>query len=241
MAAGQTRRRAETRGRAVPPSRKGTRHSVDQRAGQADSRGRARNTAVRSHDRLLRRSRKKHSRRLHSSDRREYLRDDHSKAARRVMASAAATLKHVTLELGGSDPMIVCDDADLDNAVKAAATGRFFNCGQACLAIKRLYLFESIAEDFINQLTARVKKLRVGNGLADGTRSEEHTSELQSLRHLVCRLLLEKKKNSTWRATSTDANCSAVSYSRPSRLMTHAAFRSARGRGSLVRRRDGKT
>ena len=88
---------------------------------------------------------------------------------RRVMASAAATLKHVTLELGGSDPMIVCDDADLDNAVKAAATGRFFNCGQACLAIKRLYLFESIAEDFINQLTARVKKLRVGNGLADGT------------------------------------------------------------------------
>ena len=92
-----------------------------------------------------------------------------TEVGRRVMASAAATLKHVTLELGGSDPMIVCDDADIDNAVKAAATGRFFNCGQACLAIKRLYLFDSIADDFTNQLVARVKKLRVGNGLAEGT------------------------------------------------------------------------
>ncbi|HYP25647.1 MAG TPA: aldehyde dehydrogenase family protein [Blastocatellia bacterium] len=88
---------------------------------------------------------------------------------RRVMASAASTIKRVTLELGGSDPMIVCDDADLDAASKAASVGRFFNCGQACLAIKRLYLFDSIADEFIDRLVARVKKLRVGNGLAEGT------------------------------------------------------------------------
>ena len=88
---------------------------------------------------------------------------------RRVMASAAQGIKRVTLELGGSDPMIVCDDADLDEAVKAAATGRFFNCGQACLAIKRLYLFESIADDFTAKLAARARKLRVGNGMAEGT------------------------------------------------------------------------
>jgi len=88
---------------------------------------------------------------------------------RRVMASAAGGIKRVTLELGGSDPMIVCDDADIDEAVKAAAVGRFFNCGQACLAIKRLYLFDSIADDFIERLVARTKKLRVGNGLAEGT------------------------------------------------------------------------
>src|SRR6185503_13017061 len=50
-----------------------------------------------------------------------------------------------------------------------AATGRFFNCGQACLAIKRLYLFESIADDFTAKLAARAKKLRVGNGMTEGT------------------------------------------------------------------------
>jgi succinate-semialdehyde dehydrogenase/glutarate-semialdehyde dehydrogenase len=54
-----------------------------------------------------------------------------TEVGRRVMASAAQGIKRVTLELGGSDPMIVCDDADIDEAVKAAATGRFFNCGQA--------------------------------------------------------------------------------------------------------------
>lgn len=92
-----------------------------------------------------------------------------TEVGRRVMAKAAADIKRVTLELGGSDPMIVCDDADLDDAVRAASTGRFFNCGQACLAIKRLYLFESIADAFTERLVERVKKLRVGDGLAQGT------------------------------------------------------------------------
>jgi succinate-semialdehyde dehydrogenase/glutarate-semialdehyde dehydrogenase len=92
-----------------------------------------------------------------------------TEVGRRVMASAASSIKRVTLELGGSDPMIVCDDADIDEAVRAAATGRFFNCGQACLAIKRLYLFDSIADEFIEKLIPRVKKLKVGNGLAEGS------------------------------------------------------------------------
>jgi len=84
---------------------------------------------------------------------------------RLVMAGAAAEIKRVTLELGGSDPMIVCDDADIDRAVSAASVGRFFNCGQACLAVKRLYLFENIADEFIDKLVTKVKKLRVGNGM----------------------------------------------------------------------------
>ncbi|MBI1745349.1 MAG: aldehyde dehydrogenase [Acidobacteria bacterium] len=82
-----------------------------------------------------------------------------------VMAVAAAELKHVTLELGGSDPMIVCDDANLEAAVSAASVGRFFNCGQACLAVKRLFLFEKIYDEFLSRLCEKVKKLRVGNGL----------------------------------------------------------------------------
>jgi succinate-semialdehyde dehydrogenase/glutarate-semialdehyde dehydrogenase len=81
-----------------------------------------------------------------------------------VMRAAAETIKRVTLELGGSDPMIVCDDADIDKAVSAASSGRFFNCGQACLAVKRLYVFERVADEFIGKLTAKVKRLVVGDG-----------------------------------------------------------------------------
>jgi len=88
---------------------------------------------------------------------------------RRVMQSAAKDFKHVTLELGGSDPMIVCDDADIDRAVSAASVGRFFNCGQACLAVKRLYLFDNIADDFMAKLVEKAQKIGIGNGLAKGT------------------------------------------------------------------------
>jgi acyl-CoA reductase-like NAD-dependent aldehyde dehydrogenase len=108
-----------------------------------------------------------------------------TEVGRRVMASAAQGIKRVTLELGGSDPMIVCDDADLGEASKAAAVGRFFNCGQACLAIKRLYLFESIADEFIAKLVARIKKLKVGNGMTEGVllgplHSETQRDEVES-------------------------------------------------------------
>jgi len=97
---------------------------------------------------------------------------------RHVMQSAAKDFKHVTLELGGSDPMIVCDDADLDRAVSAASVGRFFNCGQACLAVKRLYLFEKIAAAFTEKLVEKVKKLRIGNGLKpDSIMGPLHTAE----------------------------------------------------------------
>jgi succinate-semialdehyde dehydrogenase/glutarate-semialdehyde dehydrogenase len=97
---------------------------------------------------------------------------------RRVMQSAAQDFKHVTLELGGSDPMIVCEDADLDRAVSAASVGRFFNCGQACLAVKRLYLADKIADEFTAKLVEKVKKLRIGNGLARETiMGPLHTAE----------------------------------------------------------------
>ena len=88
---------------------------------------------------------------------------------KRVMEVAAQEVKRVTLELGGSDPMIVCDDANIDRAVSAASVGRFFNCGQACLAVKRLYLYDKIADEFIEKLVDKVRKLRVGNGLTRGT------------------------------------------------------------------------
>ena len=82
----------------------------------------------------------------------------------RVAALAAVGSKRVTLELGGSDPMIICDDADLKSAASAAAMGRFYNCGQACLAIKRLYVFESVADEIIEAVAAKAKRLRLGLG-----------------------------------------------------------------------------
>jgi succinate-semialdehyde dehydrogenase/glutarate-semialdehyde dehydrogenase len=89
---------------------------------------------------------------------------------RTVMAGAARTIKRVTLELGGSDPLIVASDADIDGAVSAASVGRFFNCGQACLAIKRVFLFEDIADEFTEKLVGKVRRLRVGRGSEEGVR-----------------------------------------------------------------------
>src|SRR5215212_401672 len=87
---------------------------------------------------------------------------------KKLMALAAGDLKHVTLELGGSDPIIVCDDANLDRAASAASVGRFFNAGQACLAVKRVFVFDSVADEFVEKLAAKVRKLRVGPGTAEG-------------------------------------------------------------------------
>jgi acyl-CoA reductase-like NAD-dependent aldehyde dehydrogenase len=86
----------------------------------------------------------------------------------RIMTLAAPGAKRLTLELGGSDPMIVCDDADVDAAASAASVGRFFNCGQACLAVKRLYVFEGIADELIDKLVSRAQKLTVGPGTVEG-------------------------------------------------------------------------
>ncbi|BAI62432.1 aldehyde dehydrogenase [Methanocella paludicola SANAE] len=88
---------------------------------------------------------------------------------KRVLQAASASMKRVTLELGGSDPMIVCDDVDMKKAVNGAVHGRFYNCGQTCTAAKRLFVFESIADEFIGQLKARVERLKVGNGMDEGT------------------------------------------------------------------------
>jgi acyl-CoA reductase-like NAD-dependent aldehyde dehydrogenase len=82
----------------------------------------------------------------------------------RVAAQAAKGSKRVTLELGGSDPMIICDDADLAAAAGAASMGRFYNCGQACLAIKRVYVFESVADEVVEAIVAKAARLRVGLG-----------------------------------------------------------------------------
>jgi acyl-CoA reductase-like NAD-dependent aldehyde dehydrogenase len=97
----------------------------------------------------------------------------------RVMALAAKGTKRVTLELGGSDPMIICDDADLARAASAASMGRFYNCGQACLAIKRVYVFESVADEVIDAIAAKAKRLRIGLGADENAQLGPMHSERQ--------------------------------------------------------------
>src|ERR671934_1582728 len=93
-----------------------------------------------------------------------------TEVGRHVMEVAGREIKRVTLELGGSDPMIVMEDANLDMAVKMADVGRFFNCGQMCLGVKRLFLQESIAEKFVDGLVEILKKKTVGNGMSKQSR-----------------------------------------------------------------------
>jgi succinate-semialdehyde dehydrogenase/glutarate-semialdehyde dehydrogenase len=88
-----------------------------------------------------------------------------SETGKRVIETAGPKFKRLTLELGGSDPMIVCPDADLDKAVNGANIGRFWNAGQACLAVKRLYLFEEIYDAFVERLAQKVGRYEPGDGL----------------------------------------------------------------------------
>jgi succinate-semialdehyde dehydrogenase/glutarate-semialdehyde dehydrogenase len=93
-----------------------------------------------------------------------------SKTGQHVVEVAGSQMKRITLELGGSDPMIFCEDGDMDKALTAASVGRFYNCGQACLAVKRLYIVESVYDQFVEKLIGKVQKLTVGNGLEKTTR-----------------------------------------------------------------------
>lgn len=93
-----------------------------------------------------------------------------SATGKKVMEVAGPKFKRVTLELGGSDPMIVCPDADMKKAVNGAMIGRYWNAGQACLAVKRLYLFEEIYDEFVEALAAKVKRYQPGNGMEKAER-----------------------------------------------------------------------
>lgn len=69
-----------------------------------------------------------------------------------------------TMELGGSDPAVVLDDANLDNATSGIVWSRFMNCGQTCAAAKRAYAHETVFDEFRDEVVRKVENLRVGNG-----------------------------------------------------------------------------
>jgi acyl-CoA reductase-like NAD-dependent aldehyde dehydrogenase len=87
----------------------------------------------------------------------------------KVAQRATAHLKKTVLELGGSDPFIVCEDADIEKASTGAVRGRFINCGQSCIASKRFIVVDKVADAFIEQFVQKTEKLRVGDPLDDTT------------------------------------------------------------------------
>ncbi|MEO8465612.1 MAG: aldehyde dehydrogenase family protein [Gammaproteobacteria bacterium] len=88
---------------------------------------------------------------------------------KKVLASAAATMKRVTLELGGNDPAIILDDVDPKAIAKKVFFASFVNSGQVCMAIKRIYAHESIYDELCAALVAEAKKTKIGNGLDPST------------------------------------------------------------------------
>ena len=90
-------------------------------------------------------------------------------AGRVVARHAADRLCPITLELGGKDPMLVLDDADLDRAIEGALWGSFANCGQVCSGIERIYVARTLYEPFVVGLGDRARTLRIGRGDEPGT------------------------------------------------------------------------
>jgi acyl-CoA reductase-like NAD-dependent aldehyde dehydrogenase len=88
---------------------------------------------------------------------------------KKVMATASESLTPVVLELGGKDPMIVCDDADLDHAVRQAMLGVFTACGQMCVGAERIYVFDAVYDAFLEKVKERVGALRQGPALDPNT------------------------------------------------------------------------
>ena len=92
-----------------------------------------------------------------------------TEVGRLLMRQCADTVKKLSLELGGNAPFIVFDDADLDAAVEGALLSKFRNSGQTCVCSNRIYAQAGIYDAFASKLAAAVDKLKVGNGLDDGT------------------------------------------------------------------------
>lgn len=85
------------------------------------------------------------------------------RAGQAIYKSAAQNITTLSLELGGKAPFIICEDADLDMAVEAAAVARFANCGQVCICNESVFVHEKVADEFTDKLIKRVARIKVGD------------------------------------------------------------------------------
>ncbi len=104
---------------------------------------------------------------------------------KKVMSAASYTLKHITLELGGKSPIIIFEDADIDEAVNGAMMGNFYTQGEICSNGTRVFVAESIKDEFLEKLVDKTCKLKVGDPMDMDTQvgaliSEEHLQKVLS-------------------------------------------------------------
>jgi acyl-CoA reductase-like NAD-dependent aldehyde dehydrogenase len=133
---------------------------------------------------------------------------------RKVMEAAARTLTPVVLELGGKDPMIICDDADLDQVVETAMRGVFAACGQTGVAAERLYVMEGIYDRFVARVVEQARMLRQGPPSGDGRVDDARYDlgavttprQLEVIQRLIddavhkgARVLVGGKRNPVWK------------------------------------------
>src|SRR3954454_21505564 len=111
----------------------------------------------------------------------------------KVAQRATSKIKKTVLELGGSDPFIVCEDADIEKASTGAVKGRFINCGQSCIASKRFIVVKKIANEFIEKFVQKTERLKVGDPLSDDTDIGPvvNAKSLENMEDIVNRTLKE--------------------------------------------------
>jgi len=102
-----------------------------------------------------------------------------SATGKKVLSSAAPNLKRVVLELGGKDPMVVFEDADLDKAAHDAVEYSLCNTGQVCCAIERIYVAESVIKEFEAKVLEHARTYKVGNGFDPETKVGPLVSKMQ--------------------------------------------------------------
>ena len=114
---------------------------------------------------------------------------------KKIAAMAATQLKKTSLELGGNDPIIICDDVDVEIAAKGTAWGGLLNAGQVCTSLERVFVMDSIANDFTEAVVEEAKKVRLGNPMHSQTDMGPMASKMQ----------LEKAEGKVERAKSEGA------------------------------------
>ncbi|CAG23606.1 putative betaine aldehyde dehydrogenase [Photobacterium profundum SS9] len=145
-----------------------------------------------------------------------------SGTGKKVMADAAGTLKDITMELGGKSPLIVFDDAKLDNAVSAAMLANFYTQGEVCTNGTRVFVHDAIYDDFIEQLAHRTNKLVIGDpadmstqigALISGEHLEKVLGFIQAGKESGARLICGGEREN-WQRTRQGVLCSTDHFCR---------------------------
>lgn len=140
-----------------------------------------------------------------------------------IMNVASEKLKRIVLELGGKDPMIVLDDADLEKAAKFAVNGSLRNSGQVCVSVERIYVHEKIADKFTNLVADGVKNFKYGNGYDENAQMGPMVSEEQ--RHIVTEQIKDALKHGAKLVTGGKAARTAKGFFLEATLLTNLSHK----------------